>query len=632
MCGICGVVQIGGPPREVVGPDVLESMLDTIVHRGPSDDGVYQAPGVALGVRRLSIVDVEGGHQPVSNEDASIWAVQNGELYNHLDVRRRFPAHRLRSRCDTEVIPHLYEERGDRFPEELRGMFAIAVWDERRRRLVLARDRLGIKPLYFGRAGDLVVFGSELKSLLASGLFRPELDFDAIDAYLTLGYFPAPLTPLRGVHKLLPGHVMTVDETIRDEAFWTFPRPAPEPMSLEEASEQLLAKLEESVRLRLMSDVPLGAMLSGGLDSSLIAALMARNMSEPVKTFSVGFREDSRSELADARRVAAAIGADHTELELSFEADSIPLDEIVWHLDEPLADLSTVGFHALCRLAAEQVTVALSGQGADELLAGYRKHVAAWGVDRISMLPGPVLSAARLATRTGTDRSRRAARTISARDPVERMLAMSADIDPDRRRLLFRGELAAVDGDAARRAIASRLDGLNGRAVDTTLYLDGQLALPDLMLHYFDRASMAHSLEVRVPFLDHELVELCARIPSSLKVKGKETKIVLRAAARGLVPDEIIDKPKIGFFVDTANEWLRARLTSQSLEGSVGAGLVEAGLIDESALRGLVSSFVERQAAAPRARLLLALVMLETWIETFLPRAFSRAHVSSHSG
>src|SRR6478672_979628 len=229
MCGICGVVQIGGPPREVVASDVLESMLDTIVHRGPSDDGVYQAPGVALGVRRLSIVDVEGGHQPVSNEDASIWAVQNGELYNHLDVRRRFSAHRFRSRCDTEVIPHLYEERGGRFPEELRGMFAIAVWDERRRRLVLARDRLGIKPLYFGRAGDLLVFGSELKSVLASGLFHPYLDYDAIDAYLTLGYFPAPLTPLKEVRKLLPGHVLTIDETIRDEAFWTFPRPAPEP-------------------------------------------------------------------------------------------------------------------------------------------------------------------------------------------------------------------------------------------------------------------------------------------------------------------------------------------------------------------------------------------------------------------
>ena len=392
MCGICGVVQITGTERPVVAPDVLDAMTDAMIHRGPSDRGTYAADGIALGARRLSIVDVAGGHQPVSNENGTIWAVQNGELYNHEDLRRQLASdgHTFRSDCDTDILPHLYEYAGTAFAERLRGKFAIAVWDGARRRAVVARDRLGVKPLYYARSGDLLLFASELKSLLASGLIGTELDYEAIDVYLTLGFFPAPKTPLAMVSKLLPGQRLVVESgEVKVEEYWAYPKPEVDSRpSVDEWTEGLLELLDESVRLRLMSDVPLGAMLSGGLDSSLIVALMARHMTEPVKTFAIGFAEaGDDNELADARYVSQLFGTDHHELELSYVNDTVKLEELVWYLDEPVADLSALGFHALSQMAAKHVTVALSGQGADELFGGYTKHAAASLVDQPSARP-----------------------------------------------------------------------------------------------------------------------------------------------------------------------------------------------------------------------------------------------------
>src|SRR3954469_25807894 len=336
-------------------------MTDAMTHRGPNDRGTYTANGVAMGVRRLSIIDVADGHQPVSNEDGDIWCVQNGEVYNHEDVRPRSGRrHQLHTHCDTEILPHLYEDFGTAFPERLRGKFGIALWDGCERRAVIARDRLGVKPVYYAPAGDVLVFASELKSLLASGLVGTELDYEAIDAYLTLGFVPGPLTPLSSVRKLMPGHRLVVDSSgVRTEQYWAYPEPAPAELGLEEAGERLLASLDEAVRLRLMSDVPLGAMLSGGIDSSVVVALMARNMSEPVKTFSVGFAEaGDANELADARLVSQEFGTDHHELELSFGEQTVDLEDLFWHLDEPLADLSSLGFIALSELASQHVTVA----------------------------------------------------------------------------------------------------------------------------------------------------------------------------------------------------------------------------------------------------------------------------------
>jgi asparagine synthase (glutamine-hydrolysing) len=623
MCGICGVVQVDGRPRPVVSGAVLGTMTDVMTHRGPDDRGTYLDHGIALGVRRLSIVDVDGGHQPVADERGEIWAVQNGELYNHLELRETLAedGHIFGSRCDTEVIPHLYEHVGPTFPTKLRGMFGLALWDSRRRRAVLARDRLGIKPLYYAHRGDLLVFGSELKSLLASGLVKPELDYAAIDAYLTFGFVPGPLTPLAGVSKLMPGHLLVVEDgDVRVECYWRYPKPE---VGARRSDDDYRGALLESVRLRLMADVPLGAMLSGGIDSSLIVALMARNTPEPVKTFSVGFAEAGpQNELTDARRVAEFFGTEHHELELSFAEDTVELEELVWHLDEPLADLSALGFLALCELASKHVKVALSGQGADELLGGYTKHRAAAIVGTWQRLPAPVRWLGARVVPYAPRRVRRGAQTLVAHDPADRLLAMSGRVDADLRGRLLCGPLAALDGGAARRAVLARLDGAADDPLPTTLFIDAQLALVDDMLHYFDRASMAHSLEVRVPFLDHELVEECARIPGDLKVRRLRTKHILKEAARGIVPDEVIDKPKVGFFRGSVGGWFQSQANRSIERYLLQPDPRFAEMLDPAAVRELV----RRQAVqteTPERHLLLAVLMLEIWLSSYLPRALS---------
>jgi asparagine synthase (glutamine-hydrolysing) len=628
MCGICGVIQIHGEARQVVPDHVLDRMNDAMEHRGPNDHGTHVSPGASIGARRLSIIDVEGGHQPFSNEDGTIWAVQNGELYNHAsirdDLRRR--GHTFASRCDTEILPHLYEEYGPMFPEQLRGMFGIAVWDQVRRRGVIARDRLGIKPIYYAVCGDSLVFASELKSLLASGLVPSDLDYEAIDTFLSLGFFPAPATPLAAVKKLEPGCILVIENgAVEERRFWSYPQPTLERGgSVEEWSERLIAELEESVRMRLMADVPLGAMLSGGLDSSLIVALMAKQMDRPVDTFAVGFKEAGASnELADARFVADVLGANHHELELSFAEETISLERLVWHLDEPVADLSSLGFIALSELAAQHVTVALSGQGADELLGGYRKHRAAAIADLWKRVPSPLRRVALAAASHGPSRMRRPISTLAAPGAAERLLSMSGALTGDMRQKLVRGPLAELDGNAALRAISYRLGDLPDAPLPATLFLDGQLGLADDMLHYFDRASMAHSLEVRVPFLDHHFVALCASMPANLKVhrKGRslETKHVLKHAARGLVPDRIIDKPKIGFFNAAVDGWFRAQTRGAISDYLLGPNPRYAEMLD----RGEVEKLVKGQAdgAGGNTYVLLSVLMLEVWLSEYLPRA-----------
>jgi asparagine synthase (glutamine-hydrolysing) len=626
MCGICGVVQVSDEPRPVVDLEVLDRMTDVLAHRGPDDRGTYRADGVALGVRRLSIVDVEGGHQPLANEDETVWAIQNGELYNHPELRRDLVSggHRFSTRCDTEVIPHVYERDGIAFPEALRGKFGIAVWDERRRRAVLARDRLGVKPLYYTQVEDLLVFASELKGVLASGLVEPVLDYEAIDAYLTFGFIPGPLTPLAGVFKLLPGHLLIVTPgDVRIERYWAFPKPSPDSprRSVPEYTEGLRDVLEDSVRTRLMSDVPLGAMLSGGLDSSLVVAMMARNSADPVKTFSVGFAEDHDfNELADARHVANALGTDHHELELSFADETVDLEELVWHLDEPIASLSTLGMLALSSLAAEHVKVAQCGQGADELLGGYERHRNAALAERWGRLPRPVRAIGeRTLGMSRSERVQRGRKILIAQDPVTRMLAMYGEFDGLVSQFV-RGPMAHRSGQAARRAASERLDGMSDEPLAETLYLDGQLALVDDMLHYFDRTSMARSLEVRVPFLDHHVVEYCATIPSDLKVHRLTKKYLLKRAARGLVPDRIIDKPKIGFFHKAVDGWIETQA-----EGSISRYLLSrqpryAEFLDPTAVRSLVGRHVEG-VDRRYVRLILLILILEIWLSTYLPRA-----------
>jgi asparagine synthase (glutamine-hydrolysing) len=620
MCGICGVIQVEGDLRPVISEETLAVMTDLMTHRGPDDRGFYRADGVALGARRLSIIDVEGGHQPMANESGEIWAVQNGELYNHAKIRDEFErdGHRFRTRCDTEVLPHLYERYGPMFPKQLRGMFGIAIWDRARRTAVLARDRLGVKPLYYARSGDLLVFASELKSVLASGLVEYDLDYAAIDAYLSLGFFPGPMTPIAGLSKLRPGHILVVEPgRVQSEQYWRYPEPeVGARLSESEYREQLVEKLEESVRMRLMSDVPLGAMLSGGLDSSLVVALMARHASEPVKTFSVGFSEaGSENELADARSIAEFYGTDHHELELSF-TDTVDLENLVWYLDEPLADLSALGFLGLCELASRDVKVALCGQGADELFGGYAKHRAATIVHYWRSVPTPLQ---RLGTSTLghlNHRAQRPMRTLAARDPVERLLAMSNKLDAGIRERLFIGPLRETHGEAARRAIAASLGSVDdSHPLASTLHIDGQLALVDDMLHYFDRASMAHSLEVRVPFLDHEFVEFAARVPPDLKVRRLRTKYILKEAARGIVPKEIVDKRKIGFFHRSVGGWLQAQTERSLRDYLLGPNPRYGDFLDQRVVRELVAGPKHEEDE----HLLLAILMLEIWLSRSLP-------------
>ena len=608
-------------------------MTDSMTHRGPNDRGTYQSDGIALGVRRLSIVDVVDGHQPFANEDETVWGVQNGELYNHDEIRARLRAegHRFATRCDTEILPHLYEDAGSALPEHLRGMFGLAVWDERTRTTVIARDRLGIKPIYYAEVGDLLVFGSELKSVLASGLVPLDLDYEAIDAFLSLGFVPGPLTPLRAVRKLPPGHRIVVDpKGVRVEQYWEYPKPEPVEMSLDEAGERLLAELEQSVRLRLMADVPLGAMLSGGIDSSVIVALMSRMMSEPVKTFSIGFAEAGEgNELADARMVSEFFGTDHHELELSFAEDTVDLAELVWHMDEPLADLSSLGFLALSELAASKVTVALSGQGADELLGGYRKHRAAAVAGHWQRLPGVARTAGNALLARGPARLGRAARTLAAEDAAERLLMMSGNLGAGLRGRLARGPLAELDGSAGLRALRACLNGVTAEPLPATLYLDGQLGLVDDMLHYFDRASMAHSLEVRVPFLDHHVVEYCATIPARHKVRRLNTKHVLKHVARGLIPERIIDKPKVGFFNAAVEGWFKAQTRGAISDYLLGTSPRYTEILDRTEVERLVTSHADGSDTG-NAYALLSILMLEIWLSSYLPRA-AGSPVSSRS-
>jgi asparagine synthase (glutamine-hydrolysing) len=608
-----------------VDEGTLVTMTDTMTHRGPNDRGTHSADGVALGVRRLSIVDVDGGHQPLCNEDGSIWVIQNGELFNHRDLRDQLEAggHTFRTQCDTEAIPHLYERYGSKFATHLRGMFGIALWDERKRRALIVRDRLGIKPLYYAIVEDRLIFGSELKSVLASGLVSPELNYEAIDSYLTLGFFPAPHTPLAGVSKLPPGHQIIVERgKVEIERYWEYPHPRPGNSSVQQYAGELLELLDESVRLRLMSDVPLGAMLSGGLDSSLIVALMTRHMSEPVKTFSVGFAESPESnELEDARAVASEFGTEHHELQLSLHDFGVDLEQLVWHLDEPVADLSSLGFLALSQLAAQHVTVALTGQGADELFGGYTKHRLAAIVGAGRQLPRPLRTAAVFVASRGPARTRRAAGAVSIDDPAERLAMMTGHLDASTRAGLYRGPLTGINGAGALAAVGSRLDGLPDDPLPAALYLDAQLSLADDMLHYFDRASMAHSLEVRVPFLDHHLVEFAATVPGRLKVRrGRTTKFILKRAARGLVPDRIIDKPKIGFFNAAVDRWFASQAEGAIPDYLLASDARYAEFLELSEVRALI----ERHRATHNSRdgrLLLSILMLEIWLAAYLPRA-----------
>jgi asparagine synthase (glutamine-hydrolysing) len=623
MCGICGLAGslTDGPPLEMA---TLRAMTDAIVHRGPDEDGHYIAAGIAMGMRRLSIIDLASSHQPLSNERGDVWTVFNGEIFNFPELREELQAHghRLATAGDTETIVHLYEEHGTGFPTRLRGMFGIAVWDGPRRRLILTRDRMGVKPLYYALTPSGLAFGSEIKSLLAGGLVEPRLDPMAAELYLAYGYVPGPRTLFEGVRKLAPATTMVWEggELKGESVYWT-PWEGAEPSgaSWEEDQETLLRLLRESVRARMISDVPLGVMLSGGLDSSLVTALMSEVSTQPVKTFSVGFTEDAQAnELADARCVARRFGTDHHELLTSATEHPSLIEQALWHLEEPIVDLSFLGFLLLSRLAREHVTVALCGQAADELLGGYPKHAVAQVADRLTRVPAPgrhTVAAVGARLPEGS-RLGRGLRAMATDDDAERLLQMSRVVLEGQRRALLSPAFRSAEADRElRQIIRSRASGRAGSVLRETLFLDTKLALVDLMFLYFDKMSMATSLEVRVPFADHDVVSFCMGLPDDRRIMRGRRKEILRRVSRGLLDDATIDKKKRGFFRAASSTWLDTHRD----------GIVREALLDGRArgrgifAAGAIETLIAQSRGSGRAgEPLLAVLLLELWHRQFI--------------
>jgi asparagine synthase (glutamine-hydrolysing) len=556
MCGICGVASANGS----ADPERVARMSATLVHRGPDSSGEFSDGTVALAARRLSIIDLETGDQPIANEDGTLHVVQNGELYNYRELRRELEraGHTFRTHGDTEVLLHLYEQHGHGFAERLRGMFAVAIWDAPRRRLVLARDRFGIKPLYYRATGDELAFASELRALP-----RGEIDLDALEAFLAFNSIPAPLTIFREARKLPPGHLLLwEDGRVRLERF---ARPAPVPADElrddEEAElvEELRARLRDSVRAHLVSDVPVGVLLSGGVDSALLAALAAEESTEPLRTFSIGFEERSFDELGDARRVAERYGTQHRELVLRPDA-ALLLPALAETFDEPFADSSALPTYLVSELAASDVKVALSGEGGDELFGGYYTYAAdllAARVGGLARLARPLVERLPTSSRKASF-DYRAKRFVRAAhlQPLERHHGWKEIFSPDARAELT-GRRSSFDPVDLLRARYAETEGADELArlqdVDLGIYL-----VDDLLVKT-DRASMAHSLEARVPYLDTVVTNLALALPTRHKVRGLAKKVLLRKAAEPLLPREIVRGKKRGFSIPAA-AWLRGEL------------------------------------------------------------------------
>jgi asparagine synthase (glutamine-hydrolysing) len=561
MCGIAGLFNVSG--LDTRDSTLVDAMCRRIAHRGPDDQGITSHRLGHIGMRRLAIIDLNSGHQPIANEDQTIWIVFNGEIYNFQALRQELErlGHRFSTRTDTECIVHAYEQYGTACFERLRGMFAVAILDLRQQRLVLARDRLGKKPLYYTTLDDgTLAFASELKCFFALPAFRPRISQEATQDFFALGYVPQPASIYEGVYKLPPAHVMIVDARhAEQQRYW---QPVFEPKWREDEHSlqaQLLAQVEDAVRVRLVSDVPFGAFLSGGTDSSVVATLMARNMSQPVKTFSIGFSEAEFNELPDARRVAQHIGADHHELVVQADAAAM-LGDLGAFFDEPFGDASAIPTYLVSQLAVGQVKMVLSGDGGDELFAGYgryRKYQQLQRIRRASLgSAGSALATiSRFAPGARAERLRRIGARLNQPWPDDYLdgVALSSHAD-------LGLVLAAPDGvrDPYAR-IRAHFHDRDATDLDRVLRGDMATYLVDDVLVKVDRMSMANSLEVRSPLLDQELVHFAGRLPQHLKLQGADGKALFKRVARSLMPAEWVDKPKQGFAIPLA-QWLRGPL------------------------------------------------------------------------
>jgi len=624
MCGIAGIYNLDR--RTSVRPGLVSDLCQTIVRRGPDDEGTHVFENIGIGMRRLSIIDVAGGHQPITNEDRSLWIVFNGEIFNHepLQAGLKLRGHQFSTRSDTETVLHLFEEEGPACLRHFRGMFAIAIWNERTRTLFLARDRLGIKPLHYCFDGHRLVFGSEIKAVLAAPDVPRAIDWTAVDALFTYGYIPAPWTVYRSVRKLPAGHYLLVDEHgVVEHQYWDLAMGPKLTGTEADIEAEFIDRLRESVQMRLLSEVPLGAYLSGGVDSSLVAAMMALSSERAVNTFTIGFGGQTGNFLDErpfARDVSARYRTNHREFEVQPDVEEA-LDAALGAFDEPFADDSIIPTHHICKLARQHVTVALTGLGGDENFAGYERYLGfrlSTLADRapwrwLARVVRPLVRGLR-EEKGGHYRIDHLKRFFAASDlaPAHRWQQYNATVSQPERRTLYRPEIAReVDFeavDSAGRQYFERCDAAD--PLDCALYQDIKMYLPDDILALTDRVGMWHSLELRVPFVDHTLVEFCARIPASLKLRGGEKKHLLRRAARPYVPASVLNHRKQGFASPMAL-WLRGdmrRLTGASLHRRE---IDRVGVLNADQVEARMAAHQERRQL--NTKLIFAALMFQRW-------------------
>ena len=629
MCGITGWIKLDENDASPNSQAVLHSMCERIVHRGPDSEGIWTDDRVALGMRRLSIIDLKTGDQPVFNEDRSVIAMQNGELYNYREVRADLEksGHRFTTRTDTEIIPHLYEEYGEAFVEHINGMFAISLWDSARKRLILARDRFGEKPLYYGVFDGKLVYASEPKSILVHPSVKAELDLDALRHYLSFDYVPAPMSIYKGIYKLPAAHILIVENgEVRTRRYWNldFHKNGNVP-SIEKAASELRELLSDAVRMRLVSDVPLGILLSGGIDSSTVAAFATQHATEKVKTFSIGFEEDSFDESRYARLVAKHLNTEHFEDRLSAEKAGDLISEIGQWLDEPLSDGSLIPTYLLARFVRQHVTVALGGDGGDELFAGYPMYVAHKMAAVYGAVPGflrrgviePVVNALPVST-SNMSFDYKAKRFVRAShlDPVARHHTWFGSFSIEQQQdLLTREIISQTSGDIYRgaRDTLNLIDSTN--EIERMQFLDINFYMAEDILTKVDRAAMAVSLETRAPFLDPRVGQFAASIPVDYKLRGRKGKFILKHAVKDLLPREILSRPKKGFGIPIA-EWLKGRLNPLLHDMLAPHKLNQQGIFNAERVQRLIRE--HESNAASHHKELWTLLVFQLWYDNFL--------------
>lgn len=639
MCGITGMMY--HERHRCISMQVVETMCRTLVHRGPDDEGFFCDRNVALAMRRLNIIDLATGHQPISNENGRMWIVFNGEIYNYQELREDLQekGHIFATSSDTETIIHAYEEYGTDCVSRFNGMFAFAIWDKDEQKLIIARDRLGVKPLYYFQNERGLVFGSELKALLVCPEVPRELDYHALDAFLTFEYIPAPLTIFKGIRKLLPGHILTVHRgQVTTEQYWRLTHSTTD-MTEQECEQAFLGLFKDAVRLRLVSDVPLGAFLSGGIDSSAVVCMMSELMDRPVTTFSIGFDDPSYNELTYARRIATHFRTDHHELVIQPQIVDL-VEDLVGFLDEPLADVSVFPTYLVSQLARQHVTVALSGDAGDELFAGYDWYVAArleeyyrcWLPDDVRQrwLPEVFSWLPPLSRKKGVLNKAKRFIEGAARDPALQHFRWTMYLTDQSRRALYAPDLQQETDDASTEGRFAQY--LNHFPLASSVwrqqYADIQTFLVDDILVKVDRMSMANSLEARSPFLDFRIAEFAMRLPSRLTLRGLKSKYLLKRCFESKIPHDILYRKKEGFSIPMKN-WLKEDLRTMMEDVLSIDRLNDDGLFNVAYVEQLKREHIS--GVANHAHTLWPLMVFQIWQDRFVRPSITSSHEGSRT-